>query len=328
MLRISAGLSLLGVIVLALVWKTPLTMAGTQIGARTSSVAILQRKEVPRTPTNAPDSLDELLMMSPEELSEVDIAVMNLLCAQGLPGAEGLEVPKILGLLDIWAGYVKYETERNLYKFKNNPAEYNNSEADYRMLMLVTVLQQDLGVHYNMAKIRDINFANSKDQFIHGMVGDDNGGTCVSMPVLYVAIGRRLGYPLKLVLAKEHVFCRWDGGEERVNVEGAGQGMNSYPDSFYREWPRPISEQEVARGDYLASLSPSQELAVFLAARGHCLVDNGRFKEALTVFRLCVRLFPCPDHLGHVAVTESILSGRVLPIANLPSVEAAPHEGP
>ncbi len=40
------------------------------------------------------------------------------------------------------------------------------------------------------------------------MIADDNGGTCVSMPVLYTAVARRLGYPVKLVLAKGHAFCR------------------------------------------------------------------------------------------------------------------------
>jgi len=64
--------------------------------------------------------------------------------------------------------------------------------------------------YYNKQRVRDVDFKNSRDLFLHGMVGSDNGGTCVSMPVLYVAVGRRLGYPMRLVLAKAHVFARWD----------------------------------------------------------------------------------------------------------------------
>lgn len=37
-------------------------------------------------------SLPALLALSPERLSGLDIARMNLLCAQGLPGAENLDV--------------------------------------------------------------------------------------------------------------------------------------------------------------------------------------------------------------------------------------------
>ena len=59
--------------------------------------------------------------------------------------------------------------------------------------MLVTVLQQDLGVHYNPQRAREVDFRNSKDLFIHGLVGNPNGGTCVSIPALYTTIARRLG---------------------------------------------------------------------------------------------------------------------------------------
>lgn len=54
------------------------------------------------------------------------------------------------------------------------------------------------------------------------------------------------------MLAKGHVFVRWD--------EGEGKGADSPPDEHYREWPLPISPEEVASGEYLRSLTPAQEL--------------------------------------------------------------------
>ena len=42
---------------------------------------------------------------------------------------------------------------------------------------------------YNKQRVRDVDFKNSRDLFLHGMVGGASGGTCVSMPVLYVAVG-------------------------------------------------------------------------------------------------------------------------------------------
>jgi hypothetical protein len=199
------------------------------------------------------------------------------------------------------------------------------------MLCLITVLQLDLGVHYNMATVNDPNFSDSRDQFIHGMVNCDNGGTCVSMPVLYVAVARRLGYPVRLVQAKEHVFARWDDPKgERLNTEGAGQGMTTYPDAHYRKWPKPIADKEVEEGYYLKSLSPEEELAVFLAARGHCLVDNGRFAEALDVYREAAKRLPTPDYRGHVKITEDILTGRGVPARpdGTPIMPAATPGGP
>lgn len=263
--------------------------------------------------------------MSPEQLAEVDLALVNLLCAEGLPGSEGLDVAKILQTLDLWTIALRQYTDAHFYQFKRNPAEFKNLEADFRMLSLITALQLKLGVHYNMETIRDPDFGDSKDQFIHGLVGSDNGGTCVSMPTLYVALGRRLGYPLKLVQAKTHFFCRWEGNGERLNIEGASRGMQSYvDDSFYRTWPALISDEEVARGYYLKSLSPSEEFAVFLAARGHCLTDHGRYAEALAVYREAAERMQTPDYEGFVAITEAIVEGRVDPV----QVGGKPMRGP
>lgn len=43
----------------------------------------------------APKSLRKLLALSPKRLAKVDISCMNLLCAQGLPGAEKLDAAGI-----------------------------------------------------------------------------------------------------------------------------------------------------------------------------------------------------------------------------------------
>lgn len=115
-------------------------------------------------------TLDALLKTPLEELGSVDVAEMNLLCASGLPGAEKLDVDANLRTLDEWATRVRVDTDRYLPRYQENPAEYKHSEAYFRMLVLVTVLQQDCGVRYNEARVRDVEFTNSKDLFVHGMI--------------------------------------------------------------------------------------------------------------------------------------------------------------
>lgn len=261
-----------------------LACAGTGAAGATSGDSRVQA-HVPRT-------LDELLAMPPGNLAGVDIALANLLCAQELPGSERLDIAAVLQTLDAWAARVKAETERYDVQYLLKPAEYNHSEAEFRMLMLVTVVQQDFGVHYNDRRKNDPDFRNAADLFLHGMVGSSNGGTCLSMPVLYVAVGRRLGYPLKLVRAREHLFVRWDGAGERLNVEGAGRGMNTFPDEYYLTWPKPIRAEWVQNGEFLTSLTPQQELAEFLAARGHYLTDHGRLDEARACYEAAFELDP------------------------------------
>jgi len=243
------------------------------------------------TPKRSAQDLEQLLTMTPKQLASVDVAEMNLLCATGLPGAKDLDIDTCLAKLDAWAARVKSETDRHLYRFQQKPGEYEHSEGYFRMLMLVTVLQQDFGVHYNLERVRKIDFRQSQDLFIHGLISD-NGGTCVSMPALYVAVARRLGYPLKLVLAKAHVFCRWDTPGDRVNIEGSGRGMNTYPDKYYKTWPLKLSPEEIASGRFLRSLTPSEELGSFLASRGHCLSANGQLAKAQQAYTAAARLAP------------------------------------
>ena len=271
---------------------------------------------VPQKVTRRAQSLNELLSMSPERLAKVDVAEMNLLCATGLPGAETLDIDKCMATLDRWAEKVKFETERHVYR-AHDPRyaeHYKHSKAWLRAEFLAQVLQQDLGVHYNMERVRNIDFTNAKDLFIHGMVDDPNGGTCASMPVLYVAVGRRLRYPLKLVLTNAHVFVRWDDGKTRFNIDvSTNGGVNEHADEYYRTWPMPWTEAEAKSNRYLVSLTPAEELASFLASRGHCLLDTGRTKAAFSAYVAAHRLAPDdPQYRVWVAQAQARLMPRTV----------------
>jgi hypothetical protein len=223
---------------------------------------------------------------------------MNLLSAQGLPGAEGLDVDRCLVALDEMATRVRSETERHYYRFQRNLAEFENSEGFFRMLMLAVVLAEDFQVKYVPNKIKsaakahlgDGFFANAEDVFLHGLTGPKHQGTCGSLPVLQVAIGRRLEYPLKLVTTKGHLFVRWEDSRELFNIEAAGNGVNRFPDDYYRHWPLEVSDEEVQAEGYLKLLTPAEELAVFLSIRGMCLNETDRHADAAECFRQAARL--------------------------------------
>ena len=279
-------------------------------------------------------SREELLGLGAAALQQIDIARMNLLCAQGLSGADAVDPTTCLAQLDEMAARVRSETERHLYRFQKNPAEYENSQGFFRMVMLAVVLAEDFGVRYAPGKMGtaaaaradDGFFADARYVFLHGLLqGHGNSpsptplpkervaeeesalspqsppqlstinlrlGTCSSLPVLQVAIGRRLGYPLKLVTTKGHLFVRWDDAHERFNIEAAGQGVNRFNDDYYRHWPLEITPAEEAAEGYLKSLTPPEELAVFLSTRGMCLREAGRVPEAAEAFAAAARFAP------------------------------------
>ncbi|MEM9186162.1 MAG: hypothetical protein AAGB00_06655 [Planctomycetota bacterium] len=200
---------------------------------------------------------------------------MNLECADKLPGSERLDIPKYVAVLDDWARLVAQKTEQYLPKFQADPSDYHESEAYFRMLVLVTVLQRDLGVAYAKKSLEKyFDATDSRLHFLHGII-EGVGRTCATMPVLYIAIGRRLRYPLRLVEGVGHLFVRWDDDqtEERFNIESTSEGLNVRPDSYYHTWPSRIVEKHVREGWLLKSMSPREELSVFYETRCRCFFD-------------------------------------------------------
>ena len=97
---------------------------------------------------------------------------------------------------------------------------------------------------------------------------------------------------MHLAIARNHVLCQWineDG--TRINLEGSCPGGgDTYPDSYYHQWPRPLSRTDLASGRYLRPLTRSEEFALFLETRGHCLADNHRFAEAREMYEAAHRV--------------------------------------
>ena len=258
-----------------------------------------------------PATLNELLALPADELHRVDIARMNLLCAVGLPGTEGLDIEHSLATLDQWAQRVAQETQRHLYRATDPryAAHYRHSEAYLRAEFLMQVLGEDLGVRYNASLADDMNwsFADSSRVFIHGMIpapgqsiNHTPGGTCSSMPVLAMAIGHRLGYPLHLVTTNKHLFLRWEGEHHpdpsmrgRFNVESTSTtGFLSPSDEDFKAEPFHITDADAARNGYLQSMSHREAFAQFLAGRGHAGVDNYQFSFAARSYENAHRYDP------------------------------------
>jgi hypothetical protein len=230
---------------------------------------------------------------SDQQLANRDIGSLNLEAALGLPGTERLNLDACVQKLNSWAKQLRAYTEEHWPRFVNSPKKYGGTPARFRMLALVTFLQKHLGVRYNMAFSQgDYNATDARDMFIHGMLSG-HGGTCGTMPVLYIAVGRRLGYPLYLVRAKEHSFARWEErGGERFNIECTSPGFRALNDEHYRHLPKPLSRAELESGMFLRNLRPREVLAQFLCDRAHCLMDNLRAGEAVMACFLAAQLAP------------------------------------
>lgn len=213
-------------------------------------------------------------------------------CAEGLPGAENIPYAECIDRLNHYVHCVRQHTERRLRDFPSQAETYDHSEAKFRVVWMISVLQKVFGVHYNPAKKpRDVPL-NTADKFIHGaLVGE--GGTCASLPVVYTAVGRRLNYPLKLVSCKGHLLFRWEQpGGERFNIEVNDRSIDDPPDDNYRKGMYETSSWEEKAFCYLQSKTPKMELAGFLKERGLLLLKGERLREAAESFLWASSLVP------------------------------------
>jgi hypothetical protein len=230
----------------------------------------------------------QLVHLDEDQLARYDVAEVNLACAAGLPGAESIKPDICLYILDYWARSVRAFTEPRLRYFRRKRYDYYNSEGYFRILLMVTLLQRDLGLRYNPDKIPDDVPLDTADTFIHGAVMG-HGGTCGTMAVVYTAVGRRLGYPLKLVAASRgrigHLFPRWEGANgERFNIEGTNRGLNCSPDDYYRTGEYAVPPEIEKKGCILKSQTRREELANFLAQRGFRWADCRNYRKAVESF--------------------------------------------
>ncbi|MBX9681480.1 MAG: hypothetical protein K2X38_22215 [Gemmataceae bacterium] len=235
----------------------------------------------------------KLLFLSVAELAAIDPVVQNVGLSDGLPGGVGPPFAPIQNAVDGIAGKVAAECDRLAPLFRKAPSEFDHSIGKFKMTVMTTVLQRDLSIRYDPDLIeRDDFFRDANNIFLHGILRTRQG-TCSNLPVLCIAIGRRLGFPLKLATTAWHLFARWDEpGGERFNIECTSLGFNSYPDSHYMDWPRKVTAEHVRKNRFLRSKTPKEELALYLNNRSCCLRDNGHFAQSANAIAWAAELEP------------------------------------
>jgi hypothetical protein len=240
-----------------------------------------------------------LVRLPDAELARLDIAVLNLACADGLPGADRINGEMCLRTLDDWAEQCSRFTERVMPYFHQGRCDYPGSEPRFRIQAMITHLQRDLAVRYHPGRIAEDAVFRPEDSFVHGVVQGE-GGTCGNLRVVYAAVGRRMGYPLMLANTKTHLFCRWDSlpWGECFNIEASGEGISFFEDEHYRSGRFEMSPETVTACGYIESFSPREEVASFMCQRGECWMQEKNFGEAVTAFAWANELDPKREQHG------------------------------
>lgn len=234
----------------------------------------LARTTPPKAAPEAHDSLTvrQLLALSDEDLSRLDPLLVNLIVAREIPGLESLDVPRYSAVVDDWAARIS----RGLAAAEPMEAGselYKRDPDLWRMgSMAIALAGPSFGVTYTKDTPRPSQPA---QLFVHGAI-DTKVGTCSNLPVLYLALAHRLDWPLKAVVSRDHMWCRWDDGKpdgKRFNIEATNAASDGDTGSFSSETDEQYAQSlrtsklAIDCGSDLTSLTPRQTLGVYLQTR-------------------------------------------------------------
>jgi tetratricopeptide (TPR) repeat protein len=140
---------------------------------------------------------------------------------------------------------------------------------------------------FNELKFKTIDKATDPyDLFLHSVM-DRRQGYCLSLSVLYLSIGERLGLPLYGVVVPGHFFVRYDDGKTRFNIEATHHGSIA-PDSYYTEHFNVPKTSTI----YMTNLNKRQALGCFFNNLGNVYKDINNVNQAMASMQWAVYINP------------------------------------
>jgi hypothetical protein len=174
-------------------------------------------------------TVEQFLTMSSAEFGRTDPLVMNLVVAKGIPSLANLDIGHYAALADKWANDIRHRLPGMEPHFHRSPADWKNDIRFFRLGIVCWYVDEVLKVTYpdELANAEDCIYVDPLNVFVNGLM-DRRQGSCASMPVLHVALGWRLGWPVSLACANNHLFCRFDDGEVKHNIEATAFGRGGF----------------------------------------------------------------------------------------------------
>jgi regulator of sirC expression with transglutaminase-like and TPR domain len=117
-------------------------------------------------------------------------------------------------------------------------------------------------------------------------------GNCVSMPVLFVILGGRLGLKVTLATAPQHILVKYTEAAtgKTHNLEATSGGWPSR-DVWYRQ-NMSMSDEAIRNGVYMRPLSNEEARALLAYIVMEHLLASGRFTEAMDLSKVLLEFNP------------------------------------
>ena len=116
-------------------------------------------------------------------------------------------------------------------------------------------------------------------------------GNCITMPLLFVILGDKIGLDVTVSTAPLHLFVRFMDEDGQVYNLEATSGANVTRTAWYREQLN-ISEQAVNSGIYMQSLSRKETVAAMITVLAEYYYQRGEYEKAALVSEMTLKYYP------------------------------------
>lgn len=136
---------------------------------------------------------------------------------------------------------------------------------------------------------KPISHANDpNDLFLHSVM-DRRQGYCLSLSILYLSLGERLGLGLYGVVVPGHFFVRYDKGGIRFNIETTSHGVNPPDEHYIKKFNVPAGG---SNSIYMKNLTKRQTIGCFFNNLGNVYSEIGDSATAQVALERAVAINP------------------------------------
>lgn len=210
------------------------------------------------------------ILKQPED--KIDVGVSALTFAKEI--YPDIDIEKYSSKMDTLANRIKTYS-----KGTKNP--------DLRIRWMNTVML----LHEKFKGTRNLSTARQSEKYYLNRVLDNKQGNCSSVPLLYIAIGQRLGWPLHLVHVPDHSFVRYvDSNLKEQNIEPTSNGGYVSNEKYIHDFK--VSKQGIKSGAYLQNLTVRELLGEFAAINGVTFGRKNKTDQSILYLKLSTEFNP------------------------------------
>ncbi len=178
-----------------------------------------------------------------------------------------------------------------------------NNTVDYRIRCLNTVIH----LHEKFRCIDDVT-DRRQDYYYLNRFFDTKIGNCYTMPLLYVAVGQRLGWPLYVVHVPDHMFIRYiDPHFPIQNIETTSGGAHVPDEKYAKKFV--VNKNGRKSGTYLRTLTHRELLGDLVSTNANRFGRKGQTHKAIMYYKLAIKLNPrCVEAWANLGTSYKMLA--------------------